>query len=243
MYRSLGRIIAFTLIGSIFAGLLLIIMGAESNPTVIIWGLCLIIVPIVIIVVMSKVSGKSKKAMAQKEEWKKSISISDDGTITVRHRIPLLAKNIGIQEFTYYQKNYHDAEIVYTGVTRGGIHMGGFHTNPESQTKGNLIRTGKYELVMGVKTIIEKITLTGVALEDAKKDPFISRFLNGETLVLRHNIPESDLELSALRNPSIGVGSTLATATVKENLAGQVVTRMKLTKEECIKVRDWLGGQ
>ena len=212
-------------------------IGADSIIGIIL-GIGLIVLAFIILKMCIKTDNTTRVVL---DEY---ISTSLNDRVTIRKRSPVLAENIDIQRFTYHEKDYHNAEVVYTGVTRGGVHMGGFHVNPETQSNGRLVKTDKYDLILrGYGKKLSELILVGDVLENAKNNPFISQFLKGDTLVLSHQVHASELERNTLLNPTFSTGSTLSTATFQENLAGEYVTKTKLTHDECTKIRNWLGGQ
>lgn len=168
----------------------------------------------------------------------------DKKSIIVSKRNAVFLKYITLVRYSYTQTKFHDAELVYTGATVGGVHTGGFHVNPATQTKGDRVMTDKYDLYLYPYEIyLNTIELESDALIDAQKDLFISQFLQGNKLVLSHKNNMTSLEGSIVRDSMTNPNASIQLKTAGDFFAKKRYAETKLTKDECKKIRDWLGNR
>lgn len=161
-------------------------------------------------------------------------------TLTLKERNPANANVIKVERMMDYNLKYHPSEIVYTGVTVGGIHTGGFHD------RGNYIsidgkRTQKYRLIyngVGVTSEqscpIEIIKLEGNLTDKAKNNSLIRQYLDSNgMLVLKNNVKSENAQfiVSAMEVKNIDAAMEFA----KEDYYNQ-----QLTKEQCDSVKNWI---
>ena len=151
-------------------------------------------------------------------------------------------KVIKVKQIINYGLQYHPSEIVYTGATVGGVHVGGFHDEGNYYSvNGN--STNKYRLEYygdGVTNEdfapIDIIRLSPVCLAEAKQNKFISQFVDEDgDLALEHRIPKK-------KNASVEAAIRAGNADLAMNLAKDGYYATKLTKEECEGIKAWLCG-
>lgn len=154
------------------------------------------------------------------------------------HRVLWKLKVVPVNDF-YYRT--HDAELVYTGATVGGVHMGGFHVNPAYKTAHLGKSTGKCkfegELDDGNKIDIKKIYLTDELVEAAKKDPFIKKYLVGKTLQLRKRETKEIKKGKEMYATALKLGDPYAEQIFKES----VYFPSMLTVTEGEMILRWIG--
>lgn len=187
----------------------------------------------------------SVKALIKKTDC---ITIEEDGSkaksITVRKQCSVLAKCISVSQFYYRETNYTDPTLVYTGATVGSVHTGGFHVNPGTEKAGAIKKTNKYQLYLWpYDTILQEIILADEALAEAKKDKFISSFLSGNRIILRHQGRISKFEQDIMKDYLLNNNQTAAQKNAGSYITGQAVVKTKLTKEECKAILNWLAGK
>lgn len=168
------------------------------------------------------------------------ISIGKGNSVTVIKRTPELAKSIEIREYTYRQKYHEEAELVYTGATVGGVHMGGFHVNPESQENGQFVKSGKYDLILVPYNLcISQLILTDELVEEAKKDTIMKFFLKDNILFLEYDASVEEEVSQHL----LSTAENLKEKTIAENYFRTSLANKKLSLAHCQHIRNWLGGQ
>ena len=144
-----------------------------------------------------------------------------------------------------FNHQHHDAELVYTSATVGGITTGGFHINEAYNTSTVAGRTGKYSLwykgrgSQDGSLLINKIKLPPPAVNQAAQSRILSEFLQGDTLVLKHNVqnditPELRKQIQNAYNENRPDIAALLTKDFKDP---------GLTKEECIAVINFISGK
>lgn len=108
-----------------------------------------------------------------------------DNKITISKRDADWKYFLPIEKMSNTKVKYNPASITYTGVTIGGITTGRVDYEDEHLSLVSSKRTGKAMLKCVNFTdayYVHKITLTGDALEDAKKSSLISRYLQNDTI-------------------------------------------------------------
>ena len=137
----------------------------------------------------------------------------------------------------------HPAELVYTGVTIGGVTTGGFHVNEAYQTASLGEATGVYHLYLrGITsdTLIRTIEIPPDMVDSAKADPIVSQFLNGTTITLKHNdyiyIPEIIRESAASLQRSGNYNAAF-------QLLRPYTGKQELTKKECKAIIAWMSNK
>ena len=141
----------------------------------------------------------------------------------------------------------HDAELVYTGVSVGGVHTGGFHVNPAYRSIDSFAKSGKYELqvtIIGdsIPKSIKTIHLSKEVLQEAKKDRFIRQFLTKDnTLELKYDSAEAKMTASEKEQFNSLVKNNMHT--VAWALYKNKAFANQLTKGDCQQVLKWIGGE
>ncbi len=134
--------------------------------------------------------------------------------------------------------NYEPAKYVYTGATVGGITTGGVHKTGDKYTT-SVNQSGKFKIKYksyeGPKDI-DEIKLTPELIYQAQNNPFISKFLQGDRLVLEKPKDKRDDKLLSF----MAERGDVLTAMKLDNqnkLSGE------LTKDDCIQVINWVSGK
>jgi len=176
-------------------------------------------------------------------EEKLSIDFSSgSGAPTLKKRCETSAKAFKIKPLYNHDFDYHPTTVTYTSVTVGGVTTGGFDVNKEHYSSRRTGASGKYAL-FSVEEDYEicRIILSDSLLESARSNPFIKRFLKGHDLVLEHENENTKLSAGAMANLE---GYIKSGNVISQNLWMQdVINAKKLTKEECQKILDWIGGK
>lgn len=161
-------------------------------------------------------------------------------TLTVNARRLENGNVIKIEEMVDYNLKYHPPEIVYTGVTVGGVHTGGFHEQGNYYSL-NGTSTKKYRLVYtgaGVSQQdfcpIEKIELSAPLIREAQENKTISRYLDDDGVLTLCNKVESQYGtyMESVRKQG---NTELLMQMAKSDWFAQ-----QLSKAQCSTIRDWL---
>lgn len=175
----------------------------------------------------------------------KHITISDqkNGYIVLNKRTENNGKVLKVEAFRDYTMTDHPAELVYTSATVGGVTTGGFHVNEAYRTESIGGKTGAYYVSLrgyNKSTTVKKVYLQPDMVNSAKSNPILKTFLNGTTLILRHNvqvnIPES-VRKAAMEYNKVGRYDMAA------KLLRPYNSVCELTKEECEAVVSWMSDE
>lgn len=161
-------------------------------------------------------------------------------TLKLDKRSAFNKKVIKAKPIKDYNLNYHEAQYVYTSASVGGITTGGV-TKIGDYNSIDVSSTGKFEIKCYCYSLneyrkVKKIKLTKELTVCAENNPFIKQFLRKEnTLVLEK---KTKRDVSEQVSMLIKSGRTdMATRYMKQNYF-----ETQLTREECIKVIDWISG-
>ena len=130
----------------------------------------------------------------QKKATKVNLQYNDKThEITLKNRDLSNKKVLRVEEIWNHSINYEPERMVYTGASVGGVHTGGVH----KEGGYNYLRgtsTGKYQVYYSngdrydpKRTFggVDKVKLTNAQMiEEARANGFISKYLQGDTLVL-----------------------------------------------------------
>lgn len=160
--------------------------------------------------------------------------------LTVTARKGVNANVIKVNELVDYNVNYHPSEMVYTGVTVGGVHTGAVHDvgnyyslDGKKTQKYNLIYTG-IGVADGDYGFINEIKLDPSLIPDAKENEAISKYLNEEGVLILQNSASS----------KYGKHAVTAMNQNRSDLAMQMFKmdyyEQQLTYEQCKTIKDWI---
>jgi len=194
-----------------------------------------IVISIAVVILFEKIRAKRKAAAISYLSYDKKTK-----TLTVRDRKPENAHVIKVAEMVDYNLTYHPSEIVYTGVTVGGVHTGGFcdignyHTIDGTSTK-------KYHLIYRGADVtsedycpIEVIKLHSSLVNAAKKTADINQYLSPDgTLTLSNNVKSKYAQQieAATKQGNVDLAIKLAKADY---------FNQQLSKEQCTAIKDWI---
>lgn len=168
----------------------------------------------------------------------------DEKCIELHSRAKDNKNYISIKRFQQQYMKDHEAQLVYTGATVGGVHTGGFHVEEAySSFHGGSITDRFYFWVSdGNKKgfILEKVVLDKKLVDEAEQHPVVSRFLNGNTLVLQYDNENTKLteEESAIHNRA----AKNRDVSTMVNISLRAITEKKLRKDDAKAVLDWMCG-
>lgn len=135
--------------------------------------------------------------------------------------------------------HFKPEQWVYTGVSVGGVHTGGFHKEG-GYHYAKPAHTGKYVIVFDNcidHAIVDRIRiLDPKVLQLAKENAFISQFLDGDILELKHDFVHKN-------EAKVKAAIELQQIDVAMRFMKQDHFNTLLTKEECKKVIAWLCGE
>lgn len=185
-----------------------------------------------------------KDAQVTKMKKSKDIEVKNmrDGYVVLNNRIPHNQKVLFTSADRDYTITDHPAELVYTSATVGGITTGGFHVNEAYKTESVGGKTGTYHIVLRGypnDTIVRKVLIQPDMIYSAKNHPVVKEFLNGSTLILKHNISPKIPE--AVKNAAMKCNET-GQYDKAAKLLRPYNSVCKLTKDECEAVIAWMSG-
>lgn len=169
----------------------------------------------------------------------------DEKCITLHARVKDNKNYISIKRFQQQYVKDHEAQLVYTGATVGGVHTGGFHVEEAySSFHGGSITDRFYFWVSdGNKKgfILEKVALDEGLVNEAKQHPVVSRFLKENTLVLQYDNEKTKLteEESAIHNNAVKNNNV----STMVNISLRAITEKKLKKDDAKAILNWMCGQ
>ena len=162
------------------------------------------------------------------------------GNLVIYSRAPELRNMLVMDPVIYIAHDKQDPMLVYTGATVGGIHTGGFHVQ-EGKTTSQRYKTDKYRLCCmksGFPLPINRIRLsTSSMVAAAKKDPFISQYLDGDILTLKNKVLTNDY-LTQASITAIQMGKYDAAT----NIASYSALDEALTQDQCNHFIQWLSS-
>lgn len=137
---------------------------------------------------------------------------------------------------------YNEEKLVYTGATVGGITMGGFHVEGGNYSKQNYL-TGKYGIIKScyingenIDLIIDNIYLNSDLLEKAECC-FLKEYIEKDNhLLLKHALSKETAKKLNLASSS----GDYKLDGLYNYMSRQAETEMRLTKDECIEIKNWL---
>ena len=218
----------FLIFGSLIAVGVYIANPSDFGATV------LSVAIIALVVLLIARNRKKKKATSANLFYDKSAD-----ALVLRNRTATNKSVLSFEDVLDNIQRYKPEELVYTGATVGGIHTGGFHKEG-GYYYIDKSATGKYMILFDnteSRTFITKIKLLDSKMvRQAQKNTFISQFLKGDTLELKHG---STSKYDDKVNSAIDLGrSDIATYFIKQSVFDTL-----LTKAECKKVIAWLCGE
>lgn len=215
--------------GALLSNLYMMIFGGFSAVALAFFG----------IIYYTIYSSGAQKRIAEKEEiLKENIDFASGlSTPTLKKRSSTSGMCFYISPFYDADFKYNPEEITFTSVTVGGVTTGGISKTDAHYSTTNKKPTGRY-LLMSNKVEIEKIILTDELLKEAKNDPNINKFIVGNKIVLKHNSKQlSSGETAALKEAYMNKNLIVAKSLLKDSIINS-----KLTRDECIYIKNWIYG-
>ena len=207
-------------------------------------GVIALIFTLLVIAVEEIIYGRIMAKINDKESEHVIIDAENE-TAMLKKRSKTSASFFSYEPVRYMNYKNHDAKLVYTGATVGGIHTGGFHTTEAytsesaGPSSGNVHVFVRYE--DGSTTEIKKIKLTPELLEKAKKDKKLSKFIEEDCICLRKKDKETKLTESEQ--------AVLSTAINTHNTALQYEITQRAFVAQFLKASDvkyiteWIYGE
>lgn len=189
---------------------------------------------IVLVALMIARKRKKKKATATNLFYDKNSQ-----TLMLQNRTKTNKLVFSVENAPDFTVHFEPEQWVYTGVSVGGVHTGGYHKEGGYHyTKP--VPTGKHFIIFDNcidHAIVDRIRiLDPKILQLAKENTFISQFLEGDILELKHELvrQNEDKVKSAIELEQMDV----AIRFMKQDHFSTL-----LTKVECKKVIAWLCGE
>ena len=171
-------------------------------------------------------------------------------TAKLYKRVGSNLNNMDIKEYTNTTTHYNPSKTVFTGAMVGGVMTGGFHQTEAYLSETSQGGSGAYYLRVKVPSetelfeseyiILKSIILTDELTAQARTDKRVSKFLNGNTLELKHDNSKSKLtsaEADILKQ-SLQTGNIA----MQENITKRAFFASRLTWQECYDIKDWISG-
>ena len=199
----------------------------------------------VLVIVVVFAGGKSiigrKRDKQGEEQCKHYICSEEDNTMTLFQRSKISYAAVHWDPLYEHDLKYNPSKTIYTGATSGGITMGGFHTTEAYYQERPTKKSGRYIAYLpfydGSRVYIKEIILVGKVLDEARKDPQISKFLKGDRLVLLNQNVKSNLD-GKLSASEIANGGTVIQHAYMDSLKANV----GITLWEAEIINNWLKG-
>lgn len=158
--------------------------------------------------------------------------------------------NMDIKQYTKTTTKYNPSKTVFTGAMVGGVMMGGFHQTDAYLSENSEGGSGAYYLRVKVPSetelfeseyiILKSIILTDELAAQASNDKRVSKFLKGNTLVLKHEDSKAKLTDSEayILKQSLESGNIA----MRQNITQRAFFASQLTWQECYDIKDWISG-
>lgn len=168
----------------------------------------------------------------------------DENTLYLRERLKANKDYMKLWNVPAEYRTDHPAELVYTGATVGGVHMGGFHVE-EAYTTSRNIGSDRYVIwfTSGDDAfIVKKVVLFDEDLiREAKSNSQLRQFLKGDTLVLRNN--DSKCQMDNLEKGAVESAMRRGDTTAAKNVAMRAVMATYMTRSDAKAVLNWMCGK
>lgn len=165
-------------------------------------------------------------------------------------RVGANLNNMKIKQYSKTTVHYNPSKTVFTGANVGGVITGGFH-----QTEAYLSETSEggsdaYYLEVKVPSetelfeseyiILKSIILTDELAEQAKNDKRVSKFLQGKTLVLKHD--HTKAKLTSAEAEILKDSMQSGNYAMQQNITQRAFLASQLSWQECYDIKDWISG-
>ena len=177
-----------------------------------------------------------KNTVAKRKTEESLCFYESSGRLVVKKRIPANAKAIKLAAARNYKMSYKPEELVYTGVSGGGVTVGSVHKEGGYNYVSSAEKTGRYEL-RHIDGQIRTIEFSSEVLEEAKKSS-ISKYIDkgGKKIEMFDKLKVSEGAKTALNhmsqmNMSINTLINIATEETKDTYP---------TYEKCVAIRNWI---
>ena len=197
------------------------------------------IVVIIIVFAAGKILISFRRNNKAEEQFKHYTFSKEDKTMTVLQRSKITYAAVHWDPLYEHDLKYTPSKTIYTGASSGGITMGGFHTTEAYYQERPTKRSGRYIAYISfyddTRLYIKELILVGNVLEEAKKNPKIRKFLEGDRLVLLNQNAKSKLD-GKLSASEIANGGTVLQHAYMDSLQANV----GITLAEATIINDWL---
>ena len=182
-----------------------------------------------------------KREKQGEEQCKHYTCNEEDKTMTLFQRSKISYAAVHWDPLYEHDLKYNPSKTIYTGATNGGITMGGFHTTEAYYQERPTKKSGRYIAYLsfhdGSRVYIKEIILVGKVLDEAKSNPKIRKFLNGDRLVLLNQNAKSNLD-GKLSASEIANGGNVIQHAYMDSLKANV----GITLREAEIINEWLKG-
>lgn len=167
-----------------------------------------------------------------------------DESATLFQRSEISASLLKMEPIYTTNTKHHDAKLVYTGATVGGVHTGGFHTTKAYLSDTYTGTSGKYHIFVkqdnGKVVEIKKIKLTKQLLSEAKHSPSIRKFIVNNEISLRYDNDETKLTKEEQYILKEAVNNY--DKATQYNITQRAFLATQLTQEDCNAIINWVSG-
>ncbi|MBQ6884119.1 MAG: hypothetical protein IJN56_00095 [Clostridia bacterium] len=174
-----------------------------------------------------------------KKETAKSNYVSyGNKTLYLKQRGFPAGKSIVIKRFYKEGATYKPAEIVYSGMTIGGVSVGSAHIN-EAHYESHGIKTEKFLMYYEDETKpIERIECTF----NISKDSAISKYaINKNTILVKE--PSAKDNLDGIEKQMLYDNMASGNKAMEAHIIGQHLEQKLLSKKDCQTIKSWIGGE
>lgn len=174
-----------------------------------------------------------------KKETAKSNYVSYvDKTLYLKQRGLPAGKSIIIKRFYKEGATYKPAEIVYSGMTIGGVSVGSAHIN-EAHYESHGVRTDKFLMYYEEESKpIEKI----VCSFDIPQNSVISKYCIDKNTILVRN-PNAEENLDRINSQMLYDNMVSGNKSMEYHIIGNHLEQKLLSKEDCQAIKSWVGGE
>lgn len=159
-------------------------------------------------------------------------------TLLVKKRSAIAKKSIILKRFYKEGATYKPAEIVYSGMTVGGVSVGSAHVN-EAHYESYGIKTDKFLMYYGEESKpIEKIVCTF----DIPQNSAISKYCINKNTILVKN-PDGEEKLDSTHSQMLYNNMASGNKAMEAHIIGQHLEQKFLSKKECQTIISWIGGE
>lgn len=235
------KIIEYVIMGATVLLVMAICVSLDMNGTLsgVLAFIAMIIAFIAFEIAYGQYHMKKEKILSQ------HMTINEtDESATLFQRSEISASLLKMEPIYTTNTKHHDAKLVYTGATVGGVHTGGFHTTKAYLSDTYTGTSGKYHIFVkqdnGKVVEIKKIKLTKQLLSEAKHSPSIRKFIVNNEISLRYDNDETKLTKEEQYILKEAVNNY--DKATQYNITQRAFLATQLTQEDCNAIINWVSG-